>query len=131
MWCGTVGVMVILTLSLLAAPLVTDAQPAGKVSRIGLLTSGPDSPASILSLEAFRAGLRDLGYVEGQNIVLEQCWAEGSEARAHELAAELIQLPADVLVAGGPRDPCHAAGHPHAPDRDGRGRRSGGGQVDR
>jgi putative tryptophan/tyrosine transport system substrate-binding protein len=102
MWCRTVGVMVILTLSLLAAPLVTDAQPAGKVSRIGLLTSGPASPASMLSLEAFRAGLRDLGYVEGQNIVLEQRRAEGSEARAHELAAELVQLPVDVLVAGGP-----------------------------
>jgi putative tryptophan/tyrosine transport system substrate-binding protein len=102
MWCRTVGVMVILTLSLLAAPLVTDAQPAGKVSRIGLLTSGPASPASMLSLEAFRAGLRHLGYVEGQNIVLEQRRAAGSEARAHELAAELVQLPVDVLVAGDP-----------------------------
>jgi putative ABC transport system substrate-binding protein len=102
MWCSTVGVMVTLTLSLLAAPLVTDAQPAGKVSRIGLLTSGPASPASMLSLEAFRAGLRDLGYVEGQNIVLEQRRAEGSDARARELAAELVQLSVDVIVAGGP-----------------------------
>ena len=104
MWCSTIGVIVTLTLSFLAALLVTDtdAQPAGKVYRIGLLNSGPASPASMLSLEAFRQGLRDLGYVEGQHIVLEQRRAEGSEARARELAAELVQLPVDVLVAGGP-----------------------------
>jgi putative ABC transport system substrate-binding protein len=54
-------------------------------------------------LEAFRQGLRDLGYVEGQNIVLEPRWAEGSEARLRELAAELVQLPVDVLVPGGTR----------------------------
>ena len=52
------------------------------------------------SLEAFRQGLRDLGYVEGQNLVLEPRWAEGSEARLRELAAELVQLPVDVLVPG-------------------------------
>jgi len=55
------------------------------------------------SLEAFRQGLRDLGYVEGQNIVLEPRWAEGSEARLRELAAELVHLPVDVLVPGGTR----------------------------
>jgi ABC-type uncharacterized transport system substrate-binding protein len=102
MWCRAVGVIVTLTLSLLVAPLVTAAQPVGKVYRIGLLTSGPASPASLLALEAFQQGLRDLGYVEGQQIVLEQRRAEGSEARARELAAELVQLPVDVLVAGGP-----------------------------
>ena len=102
MWCSGVGVIVTLTLSLLVAPLVPAAQPAGKVHRIGLLNSGPASPASLLALEAFRQGLRDLGYVEGQHIVLEQRRAEGSEARARELAAELVQLPVDVLVAGGP-----------------------------
>jgi putative tryptophan/tyrosine transport system substrate-binding protein len=105
MWCGSVGVMVTLTLSLLAAPLVTGAQPAGKVSRVGLLTSGPASPASMRSPEAFRAGLRDLGYVEGQHLVLEPRRAEGSDGRARELAAELLQLPVDVLVGGGP--PAH------------------------
>ena len=100
MWCSTIRGIV--TLSFLAVLLVTDAQPAGKVYRIGLLTSGPAAPASMLSLEAFRQGLRALGYVEGQHIVLEQRRAEGSEARARELAAELVQLPVDVLVAGGP-----------------------------
>ena len=99
---SALGSIVTLTLSLLAALLITDAQPAGKVYRIGLLTSGPASPASMLSLEAFRQGLHDLGYVEGQHIVLEQRRAEGSDARVRELAAELVQLRVDVLVAGGP-----------------------------
>jgi putative ABC transport system substrate-binding protein len=98
----TIALLITLTLAILVAPLAADARPVGKVYRIGLLTSGPASPASQLSLEAFRQGLRDLGYVEGQNIVLEQRRAEGSEARARELAAELLQLPVDVLVAGGP-----------------------------
>jgi putative ABC transport system substrate-binding protein len=98
----TIARLITLTLAILIVPLAADAQPVGKVSRIGLLTSGPASPASTLALEAFRAGLRDLGYVEGQNIVLEQRRAEGSEARARELAAELVQLPVDVLVTGGP-----------------------------
>jgi putative tryptophan/tyrosine transport system substrate-binding protein len=92
----------VVSLNLLVALLATGAQPVGKVYRIGLLTSGPASPASMLSLEALRQGLRDLGYVEGQNIVLEQRRAEDSEARARELATELVQLPVDVLVAGGP-----------------------------
>jgi ABC-type uncharacterized transport system substrate-binding protein len=96
-----IALLVTLTLAILVAPLAADAQPGGKVYRIGLLTSGPASPASMLSLEAFRQGLRDLGYVEGQTIVLEQRRAEGSDARARELAAELLQLPVDVLVAGG------------------------------
>jgi putative tryptophan/tyrosine transport system substrate-binding protein len=98
----TVVVIVALALSIVVAPLAAEAQPGGKVYRVGLLTSGPASPASTRSLEAFRQGLRDLGYVEGQNIVLEQRRAEGSDARARELAAELVQLPVDVLVAGGP-----------------------------
>ena len=55
------------------------------------------------SLEAFRQGLRDLGYVEGQNLVLEPRWAEGREARLRDLAADLVRLPVDVLVPGGTR----------------------------
>jgi putative tryptophan/tyrosine transport system substrate-binding protein len=97
----TIALLITLTLVILVAPLAA-AQPMGKMYRIGLLTSGPASPASALSLEAFRQGLRDLGYVEGQHIVLEQRRAEDSEARARALAAELVHLPVDVLVAGGP-----------------------------
>jgi putative tryptophan/tyrosine transport system substrate-binding protein len=99
----TIVLLVTLTLSFLVGPLAAEAQPGGKVYRVGLLTSGPASPASTRSLEAFRQGLRDLGYVEGQNIVLEPRWAEGSEARLRALAAELVRLPVDVLVPGGTR----------------------------
>src|SRR5919199_609683 len=101
MWRSAVGGIVTLALSLLAVPLVTDAQPVGKVYRIGLLYANPADSGAIPSVEAFRQGLRDLGYVEGQNIILEQRRADGSEARLRELAAELVQLPVDVLVPGG------------------------------
>jgi hypothetical protein len=68
MWYSAVGFLVTLTLSLLAAPLAAGAQPAGKVWRIGVLTGGvdPESPRGA----SFRQGLRELGYVEGQNIAM-------------------------------------------------------------
>jgi putative tryptophan/tyrosine transport system substrate-binding protein len=100
MWCSTVGVIVTLTLSLLAAPLATDAQPAGKVYRIGRLSSGsPIGPNA--TLEPFRQGLRELGYIEGQNLVIEYRYAEGREERLPDLAAELVRLQVDVIVASG------------------------------
>jgi len=52
-------------------------------------------------LEAFRQGLRELGYVEGQNLVIEYRYAEGSEERLRDLAAELVRLQVDVIVVGG------------------------------
>jgi putative ABC transport system substrate-binding protein len=97
MWCSTVGVIVTLTLSLLAAPLGTDAQRVGKVYRIGWLSPGPPiepNPA----LEAFRQGLRDLGYVEGQNLVIEYRYAEVNPERLPDLAAELVRLKPDLIV---------------------------------
>jgi putative ABC transport system substrate-binding protein len=87
-----------LALALLIAPLATNAQQPTKVSRIGLLYGSSASPGTA---EAFRQGLRDLGYVEGQNLVIEQRWAERSEERLRALAAELVQLKVDVLVAQG------------------------------
>src|ERR1700687_1015712 len=79
---------------LLAAPLAAEAQPARKVSHVGVLPPGaPPEPV----LEAFREGLRDLGYVEGRNIVLEYRWAEGKLDRLPELAAELVGLKVDVI----------------------------------
>src|SRR2546422_8077249 len=101
MWCSTVGVVVTLTLSILAAPLVTDAQPATKVHRIGWLHPGLSRPEPHPSLEAFRQGLRELGYVEGQNLVIEYRYAEGSEERLRDLAAELVRLQVEVIVVGG------------------------------
>jgi putative ABC transport system substrate-binding protein len=80
---------------LLAAPLVAEAQTPGKVYRIGLL-----SPASQgLGIEAFREGLRALGYVEGHNIVIEYRSAEGRFDRLPDLAAQLVLLKVDVIVA--------------------------------
>jgi putative ABC transport system substrate-binding protein len=96
MWYSAVGCIVTLTLSLLAAPLPADAQPSAKVSRIGYL-SVAGSPGSLFA-EAFRQGLRALGYVEGQNIALDFREAEGS-AQFPALAAELVQLQVDVIVA--------------------------------
>jgi putative tryptophan/tyrosine transport system substrate-binding protein len=80
-------------------PFGPAAQPA-RPHRIGYLGSG--SPAqSASNLEAFRHGLRELGYVEGQNVVFERRYAEGREARYPELAAELVRLEVDVMLAGG------------------------------
>jgi putative ABC transport system substrate-binding protein len=84
-------------LALLAAPLAADAQPAGKVPRIGFVEAGSRS-ANQHFLDAFRQGLRDLGYVEGQNIVIEDRWADGRADRFPELIAELIRLKVDVVV---------------------------------
>src|SRR5712691_8576355 len=100
MWYSAVGFVVTLTLSLLVAPLTVEAQQATKVHRIGRLSSGSPSDPN-LPLEAFRQGLRDLGYVEGRNILIESRYAEGQEDRCPALAAELVRLPVDVLVAAG------------------------------
>ena len=84
--------------AILAAPLAAEAQKAGKVWRIGYLRRPSPIPAD---LEAFRQGLRELGYVEGQNIAIEQRYADGVLGRLPALAAELIRLPVDVLVVDG------------------------------
>jgi putative ABC transport system substrate-binding protein len=83
--------------ALLAAPFAAEAQQAAKIARIGYLTSSlgvsPHLP------EAFRQGLRDLGYVEGRNLVIEYREAEGKADRLPALAAELVALKVDVIVA--------------------------------
>jgi putative ABC transport system substrate-binding protein len=84
---------------LLALGMPAGAQQSGKVSRIGILRTGsaPDP-----FVEAFRQGLRDLGYVEGQNIAIEYKWAEGKNERLPKLAADLVELKVNVIVAAGP-----------------------------
>jgi ABC-type uncharacterized transport system substrate-binding protein len=78
---------------------VAHAQPA-KVVRIGFL--GPTSAASNAGrMAALRAGLRDLGYLEGKNLVIESRWAEGKFDRLPELAAELVRLKVDVILTAG------------------------------
>jgi putative tryptophan/tyrosine transport system substrate-binding protein len=83
-----------------AWPLAARAQQAAKIARIGFL--GATTPAGIESrLERFRAGLRDLAYVEGKNILIDFRWAEGNYARLAEYAAELVRLRVDILVTYG------------------------------
>jgi len=92
--------IVALVLSVVGAPLPADAQRARNVHRIGWLS--PASAANGLpNLEALRAGLRDLGYVEGQTITIEARWADGRIERLPQLAAELVRLPVDVLCTAG------------------------------
>ncbi len=94
---GRSCILAILVLGLLAAPLTAAAQPPPKIPRIGYL--GAFSPsAGAPFLESFRQGLRELGYVEGQNIFIDYRWAEGRPDRFPPLAAELIQLRVDVIV---------------------------------
>ena len=97
----TVGSMLILVLTILVVSLATDAQQPNKVHRIGRLNTGAPLPEFHPLSAAFRQGLRDLGYVEGQNLVIEHRYAEGSQERLADLAAELVRLKVDVIVAGG------------------------------
>jgi ABC-type uncharacterized transport system substrate-binding protein len=85
----------------LLAPLVAEAQKPAKPARIGyLLTGALESPETRAALDAFRQGLRERGYVEGQNVVIEYRTAEGRIERFPELARELIRLEIDLIVAG-------------------------------
>jgi len=89
-----------LAVGALLASRSADAQKAGSVRRIGWLS--PASAADGLpNLEALRAGLRELGYVEGKNIIIEARWADGRSERLPQLAAELVRLPVDVLCTAG------------------------------
>ncbi len=95
-----VGFILVLALGTLLAPLATDAQQKGKVYRIGFLGN------STAALEAnlvgpFRDGLRELGYDEGRNVLIEYRWAEGKYERFPALIAELIALKVDVIVTAG------------------------------
>jgi len=85
---------------LLALSFPAQAQQPGKIARIGFV-SGPGDPKTPGPLvEAFRQGLRDLGYIEGKNILVEYRYAEGDLERIPGLVAELVQLKVDVLVSG-------------------------------
>src|SRR3989454_3076677 len=90
-----IGLAVILTLSLILAPLTADAQPSTTIPRIGLLA--PDATP----WEPLRIGLRDLGYVEGKSIALEERNSEGRNERLSDLASELVQLNVNIIVPWG------------------------------
>jgi len=89
-----------LALALLAAPLAVDAQQPGNSYRIGYLgTSPPSTPDSLRNVEAFRQGLGELGWVEGKNIVIEWRYSAGRGERFPDLAAELVRLKVNLIVA--------------------------------
>ena len=81
------------------APLITFAQQQGKVWRVGYL--GPGKAAVASNVEALRTGLRELGYVDGKNLLIEYRWAEGKAERLPGLAAELVRLNVDLIVTSG------------------------------
>jgi putative tryptophan/tyrosine transport system substrate-binding protein len=96
-WAGIFAVVVTFAMS----GAVTRAQQPKTVPRIGYLTVASLS-SNVARVEAFRQGLRELGYVEGKNIVIEWRSAEGKFERQGELAAELVRLKVDVIVSSGP-----------------------------
>jgi len=86
--------------SLLAAPLVAEAQSAGKTARVGWLALGPNAGPAAVFFDAFREGLRERGWIDGRNLVIEARW--GNRDQARDQAAELVQWKPDVLVTQGP-----------------------------
>jgi putative ABC transport system substrate-binding protein len=90
---------VVVVLLLLVAPFSAEAQPADTVPRVGFLLAGSRSDSIQRVVDDLRQGLRELGYVEGQTITIEYRWAEGKEERLPDLAAELVRLKVDVIVA--------------------------------
>jgi putative ABC transport system substrate-binding protein len=90
--------MGLLILTLLSPPMTLEAQPAGKVVRIGLLDFGTPNPSSEARWKSLRERLRELGYVEGQNVAFEQRWANGQVDRLPVLAGELVSLKVDMIV---------------------------------
>ena len=88
--------------SILVSSLAVDAQRRDQVPRVGYLSPGsPSDPVRLRRFEAFRQGLRELGYVEGQNITIDARWAEGNYDRYPVLAADLVRVKANIIVAVG------------------------------
>jgi putative ABC transport system substrate-binding protein len=121
----------LLSLALLAMPLAAGAQPAAKVPRIGVLWfASPTGVGAPAVREALQLGLRELGWIDGKTIALEHRYAEGQADRLPGLAAELVQLQVDVIVAAG-RNPIAEAAKgattsipivmvtPHGPEKSG------------
>lgn len=91
----------LLVTTLLTAGAVTHAQQPARIPRIGYLNASSASSAAS-RVEAFRLGIRELGYVDGKNIVVEYRFADGNLDRLGQLLAELVQLNVDIIVSGGP-----------------------------
>ena len=91
---------ILLVVAVVVVAAIAHAQQPGKIPRIGYLST--NTPAAMSTrTEAFRQGLRELGYVEGKNIVIEYRYAEGKRDRLPTLAAELVRLNVDIIVSAG------------------------------
>jgi putative tryptophan/tyrosine transport system substrate-binding protein len=88
---------ILFVMVLLAVAIKAEAQQSPKVRRIGILEPGTSASISA-RIEAFRLGLRELGYVEGKNITIEYRYADGKSERIPDLAAELVNLKVDLIV---------------------------------
>jgi hypothetical protein len=111
-WLCTVWSLVILTLGVLAGPLAAQTTPSAHVPQIGFL--GNSTPALEANLVGpFREGLRELGYIEGQNIGIEYRWAEGTYDRFPALIAELLARKVEVIVTAGTPVPSRSRRRPH------------------
>ena len=100
-----IGLAVVLALSVVLAPLTDEAHQPGKVYRIGVLTTSSGRPLVNEPSSPYRAflqALRELGYTEGQNVVIERRSVEDMLDRVPAAAAELARLHVDVIVAAGP-----------------------------
>ena len=95
------GLLAMVTIACLAAPAVASAQQPAKVWRIGLLDYGASDAASASRWKALRERLRELGYVEGQNVIFDPRWGDGQAGRLRGLATELINAKVDILVTAG------------------------------
>src|SRR5882724_384603 len=95
------GIMLLAFALLVFSPFhLADAQQPTKIPRIGFLSGSGDPNTPGLQLEAFRRGLRELGYIEGKNILVEYRYVEGRVDRIPSLVAELVQLKVDVFISG-------------------------------
>jgi hypothetical protein len=93
-----IAVRLLVLMALLAAPLATEAQQAGKVYRVGILSVEAAPSGEDVATSTLRAALRDLGWIAGQNMVLERRYAGGQPDRLPALAADLVRLKVDVIV---------------------------------
>jgi putative ABC transport system substrate-binding protein len=97
MWVSAIGCIVTLILSIFVVPLVAEAQPTGKIPKVGMLNIS-SATANARPFEVFTQALRALGYIEGQNIAIERRYADGSPERLPALAAELATLHVDLFL---------------------------------
>src|SRR5262247_3639214 len=102
------AVPILVAVILLTVAVVTEAQQPKKVARIGYLSNTDPATESARS-EAIRRALRELGYIEGQNIAIEYRYSEGKRERYPDLAAELVRLKVDIIVVSGGAIPLRAA----------------------